>query len=792
MLSKIPFHHITDIGHHWKSLQHKRPQFIAPDPQRADCLRTLLQPTLSLTPNVITMARFIHQQWQQFPPPQPLHPCPELCPKPKLITILGAAWKKFFPQKPHSQFVRALQLFTELRSFSLDHQVVSSVLEDFEPSLQAAVARFWQLCDQLNLHDEQRVTNELAQRWRSPRTSRQNLPDHQHFTFWGFEFFSNIQIALLDSLSLLAPVEVWIPATMLQQANSLDWPSWLPGKDSPPPLPRRPLLPVKIIRYPKNHLNQTVAGCRERFFAPQLLPSQGHDIVVAKRELEFSDILEFPSRNLQFKSPVELLKIPLLKALHELQALIGQPTQLVLEHCQRRLEQMVEKQHFTAIKNWLLLKNFLHQWQTSSQENTTFALFDWELTQQLLPLSHPRTFSLPLLPAPAQGKVLSLREWDYDPTTPTLIVGQGRYPSLKHHHLNYSPPTLERLAAIGPIKRGELEFAFTQQFLADLLSHPQTYLLLENGLETQDLAWSELLEPYQLTPLPLSLAKKPATPLVWEKKSPTPSLGKLSPSKLQTYLDCPQKYYYQYVERKHLYPHLTQTLLGNEKGLVEHSIIENYLQQSTAFDPTLFEQVCHKQLTQFCQQAQKDLPPSTQLLITEELRVYAQNGIEFLLQFICQLEQPTLALEVSIDPRGNSPFSGKVDCVIHSLSGDFIFDFKRSGSSIPSKKEVEEYQNIQLCYYAHHLPGNHNWKGLGYINLSDPDNSLLWLEDTIPQPRGKVYQTNQLNSLIAGYGAQEQRYCQELSAQTQFAPQPRTPSVCRFCPLELICPREAP
>ena len=828
MLRKIPFHHTSDLRY-LSMLFTERPenqeiQFITPGPEQADSLRALLQQgpfvtthtsnpfkaKVSATPldverhgfqggsdeaddchgrekrvtcqgggplrplkgglDVITIAQFIREEWGSSP-----------MQKSELITTLGVLWKKFFPGKNYAQFYRALKLLTDLRSYSLQIDLIETAIEGLDQDLQKAVRLFWRLCDELKLDDENKIYNELAEKWRS-----QEIQSHgkRHFIFWGFEYFSNLQIGLLESLSLMHQVDILAPAIVFDGAGRFDWPYWIKGEVcSPLGEKKKKSRPLEIIRYPKNHLNGAILN----FFEKR--PLQNYDIIFGKKGVEFEDILELPVRGHFFKTPVELLKNSLSKAHFEIQKFINQNLSTVINHCHLQLKESIERQNFKKIKNDSSIKKFLEEWQEKSNENKVFCQFDWELMKQVLLLDHPRLFYTPLMKEGGKGKILGLKNLADDLTTSKLIIVQSKYRGLGSDHSEYGQEALGHLATIGPIKREEFEFLFVKQIFLELLEGEKTYLFWEEGLETEYPVWNELMDSISLGrevhEIPIEYKTKENVNFLFKKSTPH-VVGNISPTKLQTYIDCPQKYYYQYVERINIYPHLKHEFLANEKGQIEHKIIGAYLKKFSTFDEKLFSQVCHDEMNLFCQEEGKGLSQVDDLLITEEVRRHAKNGVLLLFEFLKNLQEFHIYFEVPINDQESYSFKGSVDCVITSPGGDYLFDFKRSSLGIPSRKAAEEYKKIQIWYYAAHLSHSYSWKGLGYLNLKDPTRSLFWSEG-LSLMSEKTDQVSDLNLLIKNYRKVEENNLQRLSNEKDFWPLPLSSNCCQFCPLNPVC-----
>ena len=118
---------------------------------------------------------------------------------------------------------------------------------------------------------------------------------------------------------------------------------------------------------------------------------------------------------------------------------------------------------------------------------------------------------------------------------------------------------------------------------------------------------------------------------------------------------------------------------------------------------------------------------------------------------------------------------GFIDCILIAGSEVHIFDFKRSASSIGSKKELLEFEKIQLWIYRWALSKKYNVAWWGYINLSD--GSMTGLHGSEVEACETF--ENFLITLINKY-----------KDEIEFAPDPRTDKVCTFCELQLFCPKE--
>src|SRR5665647_429174 len=112
--------------------------FIAPSPAKADGLRNILP--LALSSDVVTIAKFtsnlIEHLWSEVERP-------EVKRKSDLLLVFGILKNKYLPELGFEQFTQAYNLFSDLRSFTLDEEALSTVMEEQSPEVRKAVGLFW-------------------------------------------------------------------------------------------------------------------------------------------------------------------------------------------------------------------------------------------------------------------------------------------------------------------------------------------------------------------------------------------------------------------------------------------------------------------------------------------------------------------------------------------------------------------------------------------------------------------------------------------------------------------------
>src|SRR3989338_7676028 len=117
--------------------------FITPSPAKADGLRERLV-AHSGPYDVITIAKFTSHLMQHLWEGQTK---PSVKRKSELLLIFGILKNRYLPLLGFEQFTQAYNLFSDLRSFTLNEDALSSVLEEQPEEIRQAVKLFWQLLE---------------------------------------------------------------------------------------------------------------------------------------------------------------------------------------------------------------------------------------------------------------------------------------------------------------------------------------------------------------------------------------------------------------------------------------------------------------------------------------------------------------------------------------------------------------------------------------------------------------------------------------------------------------------
>jgi hypothetical protein len=148
---------------------------------------------------------------------------------------------------------------------------------------------------------------------------------------------------------------------------------------------------------------------------------------------------------------------------------------------------------------------------------------------------------------------------------------------------SYNSLIVEKLKLLGPIKRGSFEIALNIFEIKQIFKESDAYLFLEEGMLETDAGIRDICKGFDLQFLDFSpsfLQKKlidvvrgdVLENLIQNKKN------SISASRLQSYYDCPRKYYVHYLAKLDVRLDSKSGIGSDDKGVLEHLIIGKYFQ----------------------------------------------------------------------------------------------------------------------------------------------------------------------------------------------------------------------
>ena len=325
-------------------------------------------------------------------------------------------------------------------------------------------------------------------------------------------------------------------------------------------------------------------------------------------------------------------------------------------------------------------------------------------------------------------------------------------------------------------------------------------LIIEKSLITEDAGWSEILAEFDRENISLDIYNKRESLFdYFENKDVNHSITNYSASRLQTYLDCPQKYWLNYILKQSKRVILPEEMSPLELGLLEHRVIELYLSKYSEYDEDVLDELIKVEINKVDKKLNDEITLQNILI---ELKSYTKNII---LELVALKEKFNLKYTFEKDIKNNfNNAIGSIDCYAESKDFNLILDFKRGASSIPTNKGLFEFDKLQLWFYLNQVSQANPdfvkkeflW---GYVNLGELDKSLIYasskdLKASVSSKDSKLLaKVNVLKDdfldELEKYKVFESETLNSLNSERKFLASPRKDTVCNFCDLKNICTR---
>lgn len=763
--------------------------FVTPSPAKADNLRSIIS---AKNQDVITIAKFtsdlLKLLWDDEHRPQMKR-------KSELLLIFGILKNKYFPELSFEQFNQAYNLFSDLRSFTLDQSALTSVLEEQTSEIRQAVELFWKLLEITNYVDEHGAYQQIAEKLRS---SEEEESLKKTFIFWGFQHLNGQQIDLLKALAIRYQVIIPFPLTLKGHLKRSDWISWIQDHkvtelelEKIEQRPKADWLPIN-----SREIASTLNGELNRE------PEAG--VILGVSKLHAHHVHYIPSTAVNFKVPHQLLESQLLQVSEEIKKGFSHKSGITefKEWLNTKKKELLKNSNFSfkKLKAYQLYEEACHFVTELTEENILLDLFFQKLLRDVTHLNQPRTslISLTEKTAKIELKDMSSLE-DIDRKKKVILCVDDRFEDIQGLGQNY-PETIQRhLSALGPMKRNDLDLLFKKWELEDLLSDASVLVLMAPTVLKHNLIWKRLFSETMLIPLnqQLSREEKIITDHLsnLEKKS---FQGQFSASKFQTYIDCPRKFYFSYVEK--LFPKVTlkKDIDPMLSGSIVHEIIEKYFHQNLKEEnlATLTAQILMEKIKEFQLELPQDVYEQKKLVFNHR----SLNGIQFL-RNLTEIagENINWQIEKEFNGIGELKINGKIDCMGITNNHLFLLDFKSSKMGAATNAELESMESMQLWIYflaASKLIPDFDKKVLvlGYIVLDDPQESnLIMMDESLHQKikelrfcRTKLFEKNG-NELLNDSNVRVESLIKSIQAEKEFSPSPRKISSCDFCEISHVC-----
>lgn len=757
--------------------------YVTPSPAKADGLRERLRENAST--DVITIAKFtanlVSALWSG-------EERPDVKRKADLLLIFGILKNKHLPELGYEQFVQAYNLFSDLRSFTLNEDALSSVMQEQPEEIRNAVKLFWQLLELTGYLDEHGTYQKIAEELRSA-AEHEDL--NKTYIFWGFQHLNGQQVDLLKALAIRYPVVIPFPLSLKEKLKRGDWVSWLKELKV-----EEQILPEIEVRPKAEWLN---VNSREMALNLKKILKDHDQVVLGVSQLTPSHLDLVPSSKVTYKIPHQLIDVELKKLADDLKINFqdSKMTTDLWDHLSDKLRQRISLKEFKAVQ---LYQNALGTISELTDEKILVDSFFLKLLYDVVSLNQPRSSYIPVSQNDLLIDLKDMSSLEFLGRSRRIIFCvDDRFDEIQSLGQNYSESIQKSLSTLGPLKRNELELLFKQWEFRDLFSQAEVIVMMSPGTLKHSLIWKRLFQEIVLNQVDLSNNEnerkiKDAFKAITRKQFD----GSFSASKFQSFLDCPRKFYFSYVDKVFPSVALEKDFDPMISGTISHKIIEVFYERKLPEDslPALVKEIMQRYILE----RKLRLPKETYLQHEIVFNHRALNGIQFLKRFEEILGSPVeWKMEQEFSLNDNYKLSGKIDCV--GISGNMVIliDFKSTAGAASSNAEVEELESLQLWAYA--LAASKSISDfrnknvvLGYVSLDKPAESNLLHSDEDLASKLKV-------SKLCRQGQMEKTFTEvfdeavkkmnylvtTIRSEKDFRPLPRKTNTCRLCDLNKVC-----
>lgn len=772
MLKVILYQNSPDVFDFSFLKDRNRPLLIVtPNPNVADFNRKQLQGK----GDALTISKFVGDLLQQ----SEIVGQKKIMRKSEILLWLATVWKSTQKNPKYELFINAFNTFTDLRSFTMESGFLSELDQFLDPEMTKAIQYFWMIFENQEIHDEHSAYFELADFVRHKEYDDQ--ADEKNIVFNGFNFLSGNQIDFINALAIRSDVYIPFPKAVYDQCKQSDWIRWINGEVEFLETKNHPKV-NKVELFSRNNKNELL----ERFYSS--VDNSNYQIALAHKKPEFELISKFARGDLNYKAGVNIFKEYLesvsKRILEEILARDKKSkTSEILKQIESDLISEIENGHkdFRKIKVIQEYLKTISSYQELSEINESMTPFDVSLIREVVGLNLPRNS---IYGPGEKGKIVGVESLEFlDRAVKTLFIAENGFNGFSSSESSQQEELWDFYKAIGPIRRNSLETEFYSFQLNQLMENSNDLtLLIESDLAEHDVFWSKFVNGQSVNIAKVENKEK-SVQYALEKIS-----GKInfpiSVSHLQAFLDCPMKYYYESVLRIKPFLKMKEQIQPNEIGSLEHKIIETYFKEKRSDLNALVMECWNKYKNKNKIVASR----AQEKKVLLELLEFSQNAINTLVNL--NFDNSKYEHDFRHDK-----LSGSIDCVLHYKDKILLIDFKRSDSSIPKKKELLDFSKIQLWAYSlvSQIEFGKKAVGLGYINLSDPKESLFILSPECSSIKDRLDLMEIKNSIIdfdselLNFDSFIKQKMESLVGDINFLARPSSKKVCQFCSLKTIC-----
>lgn len=760
--------------------------------ERADGLREKVG---SLEIDVITFGFFLKSELERLPGKSDL-----LLSKSKWLLLLTSFLD--YRKSSWNQLHLIYEFLTDVRGFTFDEEIIKEIVPEI-PFLEEDL--FWDVfsfVDKVDYLDEQKATLLLTKEAPSLKLKERS------FIFIGIEFYSALQLDFLREYGHYTEIYILIPEFVAKRARWTDWIAWIEESplekkdDSEEIIEKEYSEEIDIFYYKEMSFNASLENILEQ--------KKRIHLFWVSSELAVKDSLQFPTGVERVKIEASLFAQENLFVFNRMKDSLDKRRNLgdLAGDLRNELIQLVQKEkteNYRLVKVYLLwIETLLDFIKFSPQEGELriLSLMQLKVFFQVVELDLPRNYFSPEREGESKKQIFikTFQELDALEEEAFLVFPEEFFED--KFWVTENQRVLTKLSSLGPVRRKELSFLFFQDRFINALKKRKLSILAPQSL-LEGAYWGEFFSSFTLVERNLDLEvlqlrerKESYFSTRILKENKRPSLGEFSASKIQTYLDCPYRCFLRY-ERKIRFDESKLAEWGPKfEGIFEHELISAFLLKDGRINKDLYLKLRSK-LEFFLEEKHLLLDFWTFESFLAQLEGKLKKIELFFSSLIGKLNHPRVSFEQEFHYASSSfNYGGKIDLTIESEEGLFLFDLKRSSSSIPSENELMNFDVIQLWHYAF-LLSKHCKKPvmlMGYLNLQELEESRLYdFSSPVSLMKDQKIRIKKMDDNFEEWMKRYQKFLTNwhlIRKESSFSIRPRKEAVCRYCDFKGVCPKE--
>ena len=741
----------------------KKWQIVCPSPQRADLYRDILiRRGLASTCETITIAKFLSDHLV-------LDDSQKKLSKSELMVDLWTFWKSAV-NDDYEKFHFSFELFTEVRSYDLSQNLIEELgeLETLERECIAGLMRFHTYVENFNIVDEQKSYQLVSEQFKAEESLG--------YIFIGFDHLNANQIDMLKGIGNQAEVFVPINKDVFNQCEGkVFWPNWIETQQIKDEMDLENI-ECEYISIP--------SGRSAEYFS-DLITSE-KQLISFSSSLDLSQVNSVLIPHKRFKTDFALFFSSVDQITAKIQEqLILSSGVLSCEEIQKFLTKLsllnFNQDNFIKLKTIFAFKKEIQAYSEKATINEELRNSDLKLIKEVLGLNLPRTSVVNLSKDDSgvigiRDNLLSLEDCE----SKFLYISKDDLGALTAAQ-RFSNDVLVIFSAFGPLQSKALDIAALRSQIRAFVQNGGK-LVLEEGLLHGNSIAESLFDGISLQSYNLETKGRLNFEFGAQQKA---SVGeKLSPSFIQTYIDCPKKWHLKYAQGVDLDVSSSAFIDRRYIGTINHSVIEAYVEKHEAFNDSILKELIKNTLNRFI--VENSLLPEK--IDIESLRLAIESYCSSIIIKLLEIQRDhdvELIFERDIS-KVNDEYKGYIDLLIKKGNDYYIYDFKTSGGSIPNKTDIVEYRKIQLVAYYRAWSKEHNLKGGGYLCLENLKDSFFIGEDIFfGEFHSKSKQIEEIN--LDEFQEHMKNIIHEMGSVETWPARPISNQTCTFCVANPVC-----